>query len=236
MAQRNTSAGIGLRTEHGVLWVTLRGSEDDLLGADELVGLRHALRQRGPEVGAVVLTGSDGRFCAGLSLPEGLEAPGATGRWLRDTVNPVLLGLHTLDVPTLAAIDGVAAGVGAALALACDLRFGSQRARFDPQGVDELKVIPGLGWLSVDKAGHRGGAQLGLLGPLDSDEAHRLGLLSDVYAELDQVVRATADRLAAAPFAALRKRGLLRSQELGLRDALDYESRLAEASLGDTVP
>src|SRR5699024_11350011 len=85
-----------------------------------------------PDVRAVVLTGSGRAFCAGEDLrehAEGLQAGrGDLGRTVTEHYNPLILALTSMQKPVIAAVNGVAAGAGASLAFACDLRVLSQTA------------------------------------------------------------------------------------------------------------
>ena len=106
--------------------------------------VRHAL-DRLPTVAArvLVLTGAGRGFCAGQDLGDRAVAPGSRGVDLGDSIDkyykPLVLALHTLPMPVIAAVNGVAAGAGANIALACDLviaaRFKERAGENDGAGV-----------------------------------------------------------------------------------------------------
>lgn len=98
---------------------------------------------RAPEVRAVVITGAGRGFCSGFDMRREKPRPGdASG--IRASINPHVLGLASLVKPVIAAVNGVAAGAGLALASAADLRIASSEARFIP-GYSRIGVIPDAG-------------------------------------------------------------------------------------------
>jgi len=132
----------------------------------------------------------------------------------------------------IAAVNGVAAGAGASLALAADLRLASDGATF-VLAFGRVGLVPDSGstWFLPRLIGLARAAELMFTSdPLPADEAARLGLVSRVVPgeRLMDEARALAGRLAtSAPLAmALTKRALARAQEVGLEDALAYEASL----------
>jgi 2-(1,2-epoxy-1,2-dihydrophenyl)acetyl-CoA isomerase len=100
---------------------------------------------RAPEVRAVVITGAGRGFCSGMDVRRDGSVPAAgDASGLRARINPHVLGLAALDKPVLAAVNGVAAGAGLALACAADVRIASTGARFVP-GYARIGVIPDSG-------------------------------------------------------------------------------------------
>ena len=140
--------------------------------------------------------------------------------------------MRRLAKPIVGAINGVAAGAGASLALACDLRIAAEGATF-ALAFGRVGLVPDSGatWLLPRLVGPALAADLALTGePLTAEDALRRGVVNRVVpAEslLDEA-RALATRLAAAaPRAlALTKRAMGRSLEVGLEDALDHEASL----------
>jgi 2-(1,2-epoxy-1,2-dihydrophenyl)acetyl-CoA isomerase len=196
-----------------------------------LAVLREADRDR--TVRAVVLTGAGRAFCAGQDLKERL-APGATPLdvEVRERYNPIVLAVRRLSKPIVAAINGVAAGAGASLALACDLRIAAEGASF-VLAFGRIGLVPdsGASWFLPRLVGAARAAELLYLpDPLSAADALRIGLVSRVVpaAALMTEAGAIAARLAAgAPKAlALTKRALDRSLEVGLAEALDHEASL----------
>jgi 2-(1,2-epoxy-1,2-dihydrophenyl)acetyl-CoA isomerase len=186
-----------------------------------------------PDVRAVVLTGAGPAFCAGQDLRERLE-PDATplATELRERYNPIILAMRSLEKPIVGAINGVAAGAGASLAFACDIRIASEAASF-LLAFGRIGLVPDSGatWFLPRLVGPAKAAELALVGdPVDAVEALRLGLVSKVVPgdQLMTEAKGMADRLTeAAPLAlSLTKGALDRSWTLDLDEALDGEAKL----------
>jgi 2-(1,2-epoxy-1,2-dihydrophenyl)acetyl-CoA isomerase len=228
--------GLRYATADGIATITLDRPEAlNALTVPLKVGLldRFERAARDRAVRVVVLTGSGRAFCAGQDLRERLE-PGAAPLdvELRERYNPLILAMWQLDKPVIGAINGIAAGAGASLAFACDIRIASAEASFilafgrvglipDSGATWFLPRLVGLGWAS----------RLALTAePLSAAEAERIGLVSAVVpaGDLASETLALATRLAtAAPRAlALAKRALRRSLETGLEAALDHEAEM----------
>jgi len=184
-----------------------------------------------PAVRAVVLTGAGRAFCAGQDLKERLE-PGAPplGEELILRYNPIVRALRTIPQPVIAAVNGVAAGAGASLAFACDLRIAAEGASF-VLAFGRIGLLPDSGatWTLPRLVGAARAAEIALLGdPVSAAEALRIGLVSRVVRgeELATQAAAMAARLAAgAPLAmALTKRALAAAFERDLDAALDAEA------------
>lgn len=194
-----------------------------------LAAFREIARDRG--VRAVVLTGAGRAFCAGQDLKERLE-PDATplAVELRERYNPIIRAMRTLDRPIVGAINGVAAGAGASLAFACDIRIAAEGASF-LLAFGRIGLVPDSGatWLLPRLVGPAKAAELALLGDsLSAADAERFGLVARVVAadDLATEARAVAARLAGlAPRAlALTKGALARSWSIGLDEALEDEA------------
>jgi 2-(1,2-epoxy-1,2-dihydrophenyl)acetyl-CoA isomerase len=181
----------------------------------------------------VILTGAGRAFCAGQDLREvGGSGPTNFTTLLRETYHPIILGLRGLDQPVIGAINGVAAGAGASLAFACDLRIAAEGASFI-LAFGRLGLIPDSGatWFLPRLVGPARAAELAFTtDPIGAADAERIGLVNRVVPgdTLADETRALAGRLAsAAPRAlALAKRALNRSLEVGLAEALEYEATL----------
>jgi 2-(1,2-epoxy-1,2-dihydrophenyl)acetyl-CoA isomerase len=151
---------------------------------------------------------------------------------LRERYNPIIRAMVNLGAPIIAAINGVAAGAGASLALAADIRIAAEGASI-VLAFGRIGLVPDSGatWFLPRLVGPARAAEIALLHePLSAEEALRLGLVSRVVpAErlLDEA-HAIAGRIAAgAPIAnALTKRALRRALESDLDGALDYEAAL----------
>jgi 2-(1,2-epoxy-1,2-dihydrophenyl)acetyl-CoA isomerase len=183
----------------------------------------------------VVLTGAGGSFCSGADV---------AARWSADSdpnavmspsdvlanVKQCVLSLASLTKPTVAAVDGVAAGGGCNLALICDLVVASERARFSEIFVRRgLTVDTGGSWLLPRLVGSARARRLILLGEvLDAATTFELGLITHVVptGDFERAVAAIADQLAQAPAVLLAadKRLLADAESLTLAEALDRET------------
>ncbi|HET9755644.1 MAG TPA: enoyl-CoA hydratase-related protein, partial [Candidatus Limnocylindrales bacterium] len=151
---------------------------------------------------------------------------------VRERYNPIIRALRSMGQPVIAAVNGVAAGAGASLAFACDLRIASEEARF-VLAFGRIGLVPDSGatWFLPRLVGPAKAAELALVGdPVDAPEALRLGLVSRVVPgeQLMDVARALAERLAAgAPLALAHTKGALqRSMTIDLDEALEGEAKL----------
>jgi 2-(1,2-epoxy-1,2-dihydrophenyl)acetyl-CoA isomerase len=191
--------------------------------------------ERDAVVRAVILTGSGRAFCAGQDLHERLQPDAAPlGTELRDRYNPIVRAMRSLQKPILGAINGVAAGAGASLAFACDLRIAADGASF-ALAFGRVGLVPDTGatWLLPRLVGGARAAEIAFLGePVSAASALAMGLVVRVVPgdELLGVARELAGRLAAgAPRAnALTKRALNAAWDRGLDDALEYEAHLQD--------
>ena len=153
-------------------------------------------------VRAVILTGAGRAFCAGQDLRERLEPDAAPlDVELRERYNPLVRAIRALPQPVVAAVNGVAAGAGASLAFACDLRIAADTARF-VLAFGQVGLIPDSGatWTLQRLVGPSKAMELALLpDPLSAADAERFGLVTRVVpaAELADEARALAARLAA---------------------------------------
>jgi 2-(1,2-epoxy-1,2-dihydrophenyl)acetyl-CoA isomerase len=196
-----------------------------------LAAFREAARDGSVRV--VILTGAGRAFCAGQDLKERLEPDAAPLiEEIRERYNPLIRVMRRLRQPIIAAINGVAAGAGASLALACDLRIAAEGSRID-LAFGRVGLIPDSGttWSLPRLVGAAKAAELALLNePLPAEDARQFGLVAKVVpadALMDEA-RAMAGRLAAlAPVAmTLTKRALDYGQSTDLDSALDYEAML----------
>ena len=228
----------GLRVEVDGPIATLTLDRPEALNALTVpvkVALREALESIADDraIRAVILTGAGRAFCAGQDLAE-RERPDAAPLEVevRERYNPIIRALRSMGQPVIAAVNGVAAGAGASLALACDLRIAAEGARF-MLAFGRIGLVPdsGASWFLPRLLGSAKAAELALLNdPVDAADALRLGLVSKVVPadELMIEARAMAQRLAAgAPLAiALTKQALERSLSTDLDEALDGEAKL----------
>src|SRR3954451_6868649 len=178
-----------------------------------LAGLKDAGRDK--QVRVVVLTGAGRAFSAGQDLKE-RQGPGAAdlGTELRARYNPIVLAMRTLEKPIIGAINGVAAGAGISVALACDLRIAADNASF-VEVFGRVGLVPDTGstWLLPRLVGYARAAEMMFTtDPVDAATAERIGLVNRVVPadKLMEESSALATKLAqAAPLAiGLAKRAL----------------------------
>jgi 2-(1,2-epoxy-1,2-dihydrophenyl)acetyl-CoA isomerase len=204
--------------------------------------VRHALGTL-PSLDArvLVLTGAGRGFCAGQDLGDRAVAPGSQSVDLGESIDthykPLILALQDLPIPVIAAVNGVAAGAGANIALACDLVIAAQSASF-VQAFSKLGLVPDSGgtWTLPRLVGLSRALGLTLLGnKLPAEQAAAWGMIWQCVpdAEFQSTVDALARQLAVAPTRGLaRTKAAIRgSWQHSLTEQLDIE-RDAQSELG----
>lgn len=204
--------------------------------------VRHALARLVPEGARVlVLTGAGRGFCAGQDLNDRAVAPGSKpvdlGASIENYYKPLMLAMRALPLPVLAAVNGVAAGAGANIALACDVVVAARSATFI-QSFSKLGLVPDSGgtWTLPRLAGNARALGLALLGDkLPAEQAAAWGLIWRCVDddEFPAVVDALAAQLAVAPTRGLAqtKQAIYAASDLSFAAALDNE-RDAQRELG----
>ena len=214
------------RQMHRELWAALDKAEAD------------------SQIRALVITGAGRGFCAGADLAEFDFAPGPNrveradpGPLIDQAFNPTARRLVGLRMPTVAAVNGVAAGAGASLAMTCDMAVAAPGASFI-QAFSKIGLVPDAGssWLLVQKLGLARAMALAFTGDkLPAAQAKEWGLVWDVAEDPLTAATALAQRLAAMPTRALvatrqlMREGLTRT----LHQQLDAE-RDMQSALGHT--
>ena len=187
----------------------------------------------GSDARVLVLTGAGRGFCAGQDLGDRAVAPGAQGvdlgESLENRYNPLVLSLHNLPMPVIGAINGVAAGAGANIALACDIVIAARSANF-VQAFSKLGLIPDSGgtWFLPRLVGDARAMGLALLGnKLPAEQAAAWGLIWQCVddAELVGTVDTLARQFAVAPTRGLAatKSALRSSWRHSFKEQLDLE-------------
>jgi 2-(1,2-epoxy-1,2-dihydrophenyl)acetyl-CoA isomerase len=196
-----------------------------------LAALKDATRDK--ETRAIVLTGAGRAFSAGQDLKE-RQAPGVSdlGDELRVRYNPIISAMRRLEKPIIGAINGVAAGAGISIALACDIIIAAENATFI-EAFTRVGLVPDTGssWFLPRLVGPARAAEMFFTAdPVDAATAERIGLINRVVPaeKLMDEANALAARLAkSAPIAlALAKRALNRALDSTLEEALDFEAQL----------
>jgi 2-(1,2-epoxy-1,2-dihydrophenyl)acetyl-CoA isomerase len=202
------------------------------MNSEFLDALRDAEKDR--ETRTIIITGAGRAFCAGQDLKaRSPDQRGSLGQSLRENYNPIILRLRDMEKIVLAAVNGIAAGAGCNLALACDLRIASEEARFIEAFV-RVGLAPDCGgsFFLPRLVGLSKAMELFLLGePLDAQEALRVGLVTKVVPanELPSRAREMAERLAQGPRSiGLIKRAVNRNLKAELESQLEYEANLQE--------
>lgn len=231
-----------VETKNGVGTITLNRPDKLNAFSDELsFGLQDALKEmeKAKDVKVVVITGAGRGFCAGQDLQsrsisqEQGQRP-SLGDSIRRRYNPIITKIRRMEKPVIAAVNGVAAGAGASLAFACDMRIVSEKTNFI-QSFTKVGLIPDSGSTFFLPR---------LLGPtkafelmvtaekFDAQEALRLGLVNKVVPETDVLKEAIAlaETLAKGPTKAfgLTKRAFNQTVFPDLEELLEYEASLQE--------
>lgn len=202
---------------------------------DMALALQNALDQckDDPEIRAVYLTGVGKAFCAGQDLQEvlGEDAP-SLEVILQQHLNPIIQKIRALQKPVVCAVNGVAAGAGANIAIACDITVASEKASF-LQAFVKIGLIPDSGgtYLLPRLIGWQRAAALMMLGEkISAAEAAQMGMIYKVFPTdtFEKEARDIAERLAKLPTAAigLTKRALDYSFTNDLDKQLAIEEQL----------
>ncbi len=192
----------------------------------------------------LVLTGAGRGFCAGQDLSDRAVTPGSQAADLGESIdkryNPLIMTLHDLPMPVIAAVNGVAAGAGANLALACDLVIAARSASF-VQAFAKLGLIPDCGgtWVLPRLVGAARAMGLTLLGnKLPAEQAAAWGMIWQCVedGELAATVDALARQFAAGPTRGLAatKAAIRSSWQHTLAEQLNIE-RDVQRELGETA-
>jgi 2-(1,2-epoxy-1,2-dihydrophenyl)acetyl-CoA isomerase len=212
------------------------------LSAHLTVQLHRAIEDaiRDPDVRTIVLTGAGGAFSAGGDLramrgtvhdlvDDGDEGAVTMWRWIRQQFGGVVRAIVQSDKVFIAAVDGAAAGVGLAFALACDLLVLTERARL-VFAFGKIGLVPEVGtsWLLTRRLGYTKTFELFVSGEtMAAAEALRLGLANEVVAPGHEVARARvwAERVRAmsAPALAMTKPLLRAAADMGWHQAIAME-------------
>jgi 2-(1,2-epoxy-1,2-dihydrophenyl)acetyl-CoA isomerase len=192
--------------------------------------------ERDHSVHCVVITGAGRAFCAGQDLKSRTpDQKGSLGASLREKYNPMIRQIRHMETIVVAAVNGVAAGAGCNLALACDLRIASEEAKFI-QSFVRVGLAPDSGgsFILPRLVGLSKALELLLLGePVDAHEAQRIGLVAKVFppAEFAASTRDIAERIARSPRGiGLIKRAVNHAVIPQLENALEYEAHLQEVA------
>jgi 2-(1,2-epoxy-1,2-dihydrophenyl)acetyl-CoA isomerase len=227
---------IQFSVENQVAWITLnrpdaRNAITDTMREELFAVLADA--RTNPDVRALVITGAGKGFCTGADLSGrggGPTGPGAAREMMRTRSQRLIRSVWELEKPVIAAVNGVAAGLGAHLAFASDLIIASADARFIEVFVRRgIAVDAGGAFLLPRLIGLAKAKELVFFGEdLSAEEALRIGLINRVVGpdQLQQATREWAEKLAQGPTYAIgmSKHLLNRSLESDLTTAFEEEA------------
>jgi 2-(1,2-epoxy-1,2-dihydrophenyl)acetyl-CoA isomerase len=234
---RETFENIICREQDGILTITLNRPE--VLNAlclkmfDELSMVFHEAA-RDETIKVIIITGAGRAFCAGGDVKNDVSKLSTMGPFeLRNYIHTnVIKKIVEMEKPVIAAINGIATGGGFDIALACDIRFASEKARFSEIFV-KMGIIPDLGgvYFLPRLIGLSKAKLLAFTGDIiDSREAERIGLVDKVFPEnqLMAAVEQLARQLAKGPSKtiAMIKVAMNRSLSMDLNSSLDYTTNL----------
>ncbi len=231
------------RRDGGVLWITLnRPDVKNAISPDQRNRVIDLLEKAGgdSETRCVVLTGSGGSFCSGADLRSSRSddaPPVSVSQTIREGAQRLISAILDCPKPVIAAVDGVAAGIGAHIAFACDLVIASNEARFIEVFMRRALVPDGGGaYLLIRLIGPQRAKELVFFGDsLYAKDAQDLGLVNRVVAQsdLESTAAEWARRLAKGPTEtlALAKKLLNSAHDIDRSAAFDQEALAQEANM-----
>jgi 2-(1,2-epoxy-1,2-dihydrophenyl)acetyl-CoA isomerase len=229
-------------TGDGVATISLNRPETrNALNDELLLGLIAAFERARDDEGAraVVLTGAGKGFCAGadLAIFVGGVNPDMVEEYIRTRYHPLITLITSLPKPVIAAVNGVAAGAGASLALACDLRIMAHDAAL-MQAFTNIGLLPDAGstWFLARLVGYSRAFEIAAEGErILAGRCAELGLANQVVPALEllEIAHARARKLAQRPTLALAltKQAMQAALNLSLADAIAYEGKLQRQTI-----
>lgn len=220
--------------EDGLAVITMnRPDKMNALTSQMRAELKHAVEAAATGARALVLTGSGRAFCAGQDLSDRGNATNMDlERSLRDEYNPLVMAIAEAPIPTIAAVNGPAAGAGANLALACDVVIATESAYF-LQAFARIGLIPDAGgtWSLPRQVGIARAMGAALFAePIPAKQAVEWGMIWEAVADdaFEARWRAQAERLATGPTVAYAgmKKAIRESFDNDLAGQLELEGRM----------
>ncbi len=179
----------------------------------------------------IILTGAEGNFCSGADLSAGMQNPKFDiTEYVRTTLSPIVLGIRNIDIPVIAKVEGVAAGMGANFALACDMVFATETAMFSQIFTNvALSSDAGGAYFMAHSLGYKKAFELmTTAAKLPAKEAETLGLINRALPahELEAHVAGLAAQLATGAFVAIKhtKANLREAMTGTLESTLELEA------------
>lgn len=228
--------------ENDVLWITLnRADVKNALAPhqrDEIIDLLNAA-STDDAVRAVVIQGSGGSFCSGADLrgSRSADPPPPVSQVIKEGAQRLINSIIDCEKPVIASVDGVAAGIGAHIAYACDLVLASEGARFIEVFIRRALVPDGGGaYLLVRRVGpHKAKELVFFGGDLHAQDAQELGLVNRVVPseDLEATTREWAETLAKGPTKtlSLAKKLINHAHDVDRATAFDEEANAQEENM-----
>jgi 2-(1,2-epoxy-1,2-dihydrophenyl)acetyl-CoA isomerase len=226
---------ITTRVENNVFYLNMNRPESLNAANEEMLSaMAQALLQaeRDEAVRCVVVTGNGRGFCSGADLKAGIH--GSLKEHLDRTFRPVVSRMRSLNKPVVTAVNGMAAGAGASIALAGDIRVFAASAVFVEAFIG-IALIPDAGstWFLPRLVGYNRAFDLMVNAEkVGAEDAYKMGLCERVYPDAEFMARVTelAQRLASGPTLTigLTKRALNKAMTSTFEEALEYEGQLQD--------
>jgi 2-(1,2-epoxy-1,2-dihydrophenyl)acetyl-CoA isomerase len=226
---------ITTRVENHVFYLSMNRPESLNAANEEMLSaMAQALLQaeRDDNVRCVVVTGNGRGFCSGADLKAGIH--GSLKEHLDRTFRPVVSRMRSLNKPVVTAVNGMAAGAGASIALAGDIRVFAASAVFVEAFIG-IALIPDAGstWFLPRLVGYNRAFDLMINAEkVNAEDAYKMGLCERVYQDDEFMARVTelAERLAMGPTLSigLTKRALNKAMTCTFEEALEYEGQLQD--------
>ena len=247
MAEQPEERHVLLEMEEAVAWIRLnRPDKLNPIGRVARRQLDAALKQaeRDDAVRCVVLIGSGRAFSAGADVRELAEGggnartPEETGRVLREEYLPMLQRIRSMPKPVICGLNGLAAGIGASFALACDIRIAAEDA-YISEAFANIGLGPdgGVSWMLPRLIGRGRALEMFYTAErLSAQDAERFGVVNRVVPNdaVEAECRALAVRLAAGPTRALAgaKRAVNFAEGSSFEEAVEFEAYIQETCAG----
>ncbi len=226
---------VEMREEDGILWVKLNRPEAlNAINEEVVEGLWKVVDyvKKNKSVRVVIITGEGKAFCAGADIKMFSKSNAYQARRIVEELGKVLEEFEDLDVPIIAAVNGVAVGGGCEIAMDCDIIIASEKARFGQPEIN-LGIIPGAGGTQrlARLIGWKRAMELCLTGEMISaEEAYKLGLVNRVVEHeklLDEAKKVAEIIKSKSPYAVmLVKQAVNRGFKMSLKDGIAYERDL----------
>jgi enoyl-CoA hydratase len=231
-----------MELEEGILTITInRPKVLNALNTDTLLDIQRAIKEarENEEVKAVIITGAGEKaFVAGADIAQMKELDVLTGRKMTMLGQDVFNEIENLDKPVIAAVNGFALGGGCEIAMACDIRIASEKAKFGQPEVN-LGIIPGYGGTQrLPRLIGKGRAKYYIFTGemMTAQQAFQFGLADKVVApeELISTAREVAKTIMAkAPVAVMMaKRAINNGLDMDLDSGIAYEAEAYTTTFG----